>query len=384
METATPAASTRGAHSQALDLLRFPLAVIVVLIHVFPIPGYGEFKIGSHIFQSGDYPAFYGLLNFIDSFLRGQSVPVYFFISGYVFFYGVELTKEKYLQKLKNRVKTLLIPYFVWNTLALLVLMAMNMLPLSFLAPYADPFNPSLHGFLSAYWGYDGSLFVTGKVPDGAVAGPINGLLWFIRDLMIVVLFTPVIYKLIKKYGKYPLIALGAVWFASEFNDMLNYKGFATAFFFFSWGAYMSICKKDMIAEFGKYFKLSVVMFFVLGVLGMIVLQVCPEAASGVKKLNIIVGLSFAYNLAARIIGGGRFRANEFLIASSFFVYVSHMIICGRIRDLLYNTFKPGTDAGMIVLHLGALAMTMTIILTAFWTLRRFMPGLLRIMTGRR
>ena len=103
--------------SQSLDLLRFPLAVVVLTIHIFSS---GGLTVQGSTVTFDELPFFLELNHFIDGFLRGQSVPIYFFISGYVFFLGVKLTKEKYAQKLRNRVKTLLIPYLIWNTIAVL------------------------------------------------------------------------------------------------------------------------------------------------------------------------------------------------------------------------------------------------------------------------
>lgn len=108
---------TNDLRSQSLDLLRFPLAVVILIIHTFNANG---FTIQGVPVSLENMPILLEINLFIDGFLRGQSVPIYFFISGFVFFLGVGFTKEKYLQKLKNRVKTLLIPYLIWNIIAIL------------------------------------------------------------------------------------------------------------------------------------------------------------------------------------------------------------------------------------------------------------------------
>lgn len=82
--------------SQSLDLLRFPLAVVILLIHVFSTEGI-VFQGNTLSFDS--YPFFLFINRFIDGFLRGQSVPIYYFISGFVFFLGGKLTKDIYINK---------------------------------------------------------------------------------------------------------------------------------------------------------------------------------------------------------------------------------------------------------------------------------------------
>lgn len=69
--------------TQSLDLLRFPLAVIVVSAHVF---NKEAIAISGEVFDVCQYSLYNDFLLFVDGFLRGISVPVYFFISGYVFF----------------------------------------------------------------------------------------------------------------------------------------------------------------------------------------------------------------------------------------------------------------------------------------------------------
>lgn len=109
----------RSLRSQSLDLLRFPLAVIVVTVHMVTIQGVST-DMGNLDVQSNE--AFLVFHRFVTAFLQCISVPVYFFISGYVFFANMpEMTKERYFQKLRNRTKTLLIPYLVWNALELLL-----------------------------------------------------------------------------------------------------------------------------------------------------------------------------------------------------------------------------------------------------------------------
>ena len=125
MEETSHIVDRKRMRSQTLDLLRFPLAVVVLLIHTFGVEGLG---VNGRAFEPEQYPLFVVVRDAIEAFLGGQSVPVYFFISGYVFFLGVEWTRATYARKLKNRLHTLLIPYVLWNTIALMLL-AVRLLP---------------------------------------------------------------------------------------------------------------------------------------------------------------------------------------------------------------------------------------------------------------
>lgn len=99
-----------GGQIEIFDFLRFPLICIVVLIHTLQADEHVEFGILYH-----------DALYFFQESIGRSAVPVFFVISGYMFFYKVAgLTTEIYKSKLKRRVKSLLIPYLIWNALALL------------------------------------------------------------------------------------------------------------------------------------------------------------------------------------------------------------------------------------------------------------------------
>ena len=79
-------------HSQALNLLRFPLAVVIVTVHVFGYQPNG--------YNATEFPLFNFVKSFVEAFLHWQSVPVYYFISGFVFFIGLSTwNKEKWIKK---------------------------------------------------------------------------------------------------------------------------------------------------------------------------------------------------------------------------------------------------------------------------------------------
>lgn len=367
--------------SQALDLLRFPLAVVIVIIHVFSNRGSGIIFNGNEIdFSNAVF--FEEIKCFIDGFLRGQSVPIYFFISGFVFFLSVEWSRGKYIQKLKNRVKTLLIPYLIWNTIALLLVIISQIYFTPFLSKPMPAWNFSLKNILLCYWVYKGELLGI----EISSLHPINGVLWFVRDLMIVVLCTPLLYRLMKRGNCWFVVLLGVLWFFKEcFDERYAFlNGWLSAFFFFSWGAYMSINRKDMLVEFGRYFRLSVFMYSILGLSYVAAAHWCPEICKTIKSLNVFFGLLFAYNLAAWLLRKKYCKASPFLASSSFFIYVSHSLICGRLLKLLYIYLQPASSISLLFIHISTVVLTLAFLLSAFYLMRRYTPALLRVLTGRR
>jgi fucose 4-O-acetylase-like acetyltransferase len=363
-------------YSQSLDLLRFPLAVIIVIVHVFNSDGI-TFQGVTSGFEA--YPFFMGVNRFVDGFLRSQSVPIYYFISGYVFFLGGEMTRGVYLRKFRNRVNTLLIPYFVWNLFALLILVVTVVPPFNQFRSNASEFTPSLHGFSSAFWMYDGSL----EGVNMTTAFPISQPLWFVRNLIIVILCTPLIHFILKKTKYYMIVVLGVFWFVANSCHIKTYD-FDVAFLFFSWGGYMSINQKNMVTVFQRFFKISVVLYIILGVTYMMVADTMQDVAVIVKKTNIVVGLIFAYNLSTWLLQNNKCKVNPTLSSASFFLYLAHGHIARIILKLSYTVIRPESSFYLLTVHVFTVILTISVLLLAFYLLKRYTPHLLNALTGRK
>lgn len=372
---------------QTLDLLRFPLALMVLSAHVWLpyIPGQPA--------SADNLPVFTIFNNLIDGFLRNQSVPIYFFISGYVFFYGVNMSRATYVRKLKNRIKTLFIPYIVWNALFVLVTVAVYSLPaiIPSLRDYMISGNShlndfSLHNTLS-YFINSEPLIITSESP--VITCPANGPLWFLRELMTVVLCTPVIYVVLKRWGGKVVLALATTWFILRFNDsdlkwLIYTDQLLSALFFFSWGAYMSIKGKDMLTEFGRWFKASAILYPALSLLYVAAIYINPEACVVIKPFRIIAGLLFAYNISAWLLKTGRCTLSPFLASASFFIYVSHAVVIPYILRIVLHALHPTSDAKAIATFVITTVLTALILLGTFGLLRRYAPRLLKVVAGRK
>ena len=158
--------------SETIGVLRFPLMVCVVLIHI-DIP-----NLVNHLFVD----IFDSYI--IESFVR-IAVPLFFFISGFLFFKKVEnFGWVEYKNKIKNRVKRLLVPYLLWNIIVIVLKYIFYKIGLE-KADYL--FEDGLRWVYHIIW------------------RPINIQLWFVRDLFLVVLMSPIVYFLIKRLKVFSL-----------------------------------------------------------------------------------------------------------------------------------------------------------------------------------
>ena len=365
----------RSLHSQALDLLRFPLAIVVLASHTL-----------DSLLQSSQglsIPIFREISYFIRGFFAGQSVPIYYFISGYVFFLGIELTREKYFRKLRNRVHTLLIPYLIWNSLFIIRGIVISLPCFNAFVTNQAPLSLTFPRLLWEFW--DSGKGIRPHIdPSGSGIYPVDLPLWFVRDLMIVVLIAPFIWHMAKRFGHMFVIVSGVLWFILSGIPMGHANQLSTAFFFFSWGGCMSIHGKDMTSEFGRYFKISAIFYLMLGLGYVASVHLCPELKITLKSLNKIAGLVFACDMSAWLLRHGHCHVNSFLVASSFFIYVSHRTINSVILKILFFAVKPSTDFTMICVFVSAIIICVGVLLGTFYLMRRFMPSVLYVLTGRK
>lgn len=366
----------KSIRQESLDLLRFPLAVIIVIVHVF----------GS--FDTENLPISTGVNCFIDAFLRGQSVPIYYFISGYVFFLGINnYTLDRYKSKLQNRVKTLLIPFIIWNILLVIINLLKRLPILATIFPniHSVEIDLSISSILNTFWDASKGVF---QYPNlGTIESsifPINSPLWFIRELMIVVMLTPIIFRAIKYIGNYFIAIVGILWIVLPYFVCYYCDQFLTALFFFSFGSIMSIRAKDMVIEFQRLFKPTIIIYPLLCILYMTIVDVAPDTAILIKKLKSIVGLLLAYNVSIWMLQTKEYRVNKFLSSSSFFIYIAHYLVYADVLKILMLCFSPESDLANLSVYMLTVVVTIALLLLVFAALKRFSPYVLGLITGRR
>lgn len=389
--------------SQALDLLRFPLACIIVVNHVFGIWLYNYRGLTVDFTQYHGYDVF---IAFLRSFTVGQSVPIYYFIAGYVFFLGINLDMSTYWRKMKNRFHSLFVPYVMWTLLALAFFLLPYLPVLHGFFPSCDParLKLSLGGILDCFWIYQNDSLVlpvinVSEVNSIALQGenscPLDPPLWFVRDLIIVAVATPLINLLFKRYGSLLPLLSGVIWIVLP--NVL--KGHAyqilTALFFFSLGGYLSFRRHDMVEICGRFRTASYVIYplialylFAYSLFSGNLLEVCLNSFGSemvfVKNMAIIAGLPFAYNLAVDLIRRFHIRPSRALANASFFIYAAHMIFMGRLNIIIGMVIRPVSQLNIFCLLAIETVVLCVGLLVLYLALKRYTPRFLGLFTGGR
>lgn len=376
--------------SATIDFLRFPMAVAVVMIHVNPqvMP-----------LNEADFPLFSadGLFNVVaiglSHVLARIAVPVFFLLSGMLFFLNMrQLSWGGYRAKLKSRVHTLIIPYLLWN---LVPFIAGVMLDVAVGIKHGHGLA-NLWGYLSVdslsvlwshgTWNADNVNILGFRfVPSG----PYDFPLWFLRDLIVVVVLSPVIYWFIRKTRVFGL----GILFAAYFTEIwIPWPGFSPiAFLFFSIGAYFSIEGKDIIGfvRANKYvISAGALLFFVPATYydG----YFTPEGKWLVNVFRVF-GVFAAFLVASALVEYRGWRANRFLVSACFFIYALHAVPVPLVGSpllmfsgILKSVFPGSSALCHTAVYFGAPALTIAFCAVVYATLRRWMPGVARLFSGGR
>ena len=363
--------------SITFDWLRFPLALCVVFIHNF---GYGNSTISDYAhLMSYDI---YNIIRISFSHVLCQiAVPAFYFISGFVFFLNVKTwSKDVYIQKCRGRIKSLAIPYLLWNLIAAIIFFIKEHFKGLTITEFFQQYD-----ILKSFWNLN--VWNVGKTNwigmSAYRTGPINAPLWFLRDLIVVVIFTPVIYQLIKKWGKIVVIVLGfcyvsRIWFVTP--------GFGiNAFFFFSFGAYFSIHKQSIISKFEKIkipnYIITVVLFFISVYFD----GPCSKIGWNIYPFFIITELITIFNIAFFCVKKWNFKPCKILTQSCFFVYACHKIEIMFWSKYYFGKLLPCNDVlCLIVKYFSTTFICAGVCVLIYFILNKFTPKLCGIFCGNR
>jgi fucose 4-O-acetylase-like acetyltransferase len=178
-----------------LRALSFFAIILVVFVHSY------NAKIR---FESGELDdvtsnAILFFENFLSKGICRVAVPLFFLISGFLFHLTLNFSLTGIIDKYKKRVKSLLIPYLFWSVFGVFI----------FLLLQAFPFS---RFFFTRGLIIDYSFL---KLMRTIFLDPIPYQFWFIRDLILLVLLSPLIAYLTKSTKGLWILVLIFLWYQS-------------------------------------------------------------------------------------------------------------------------------------------------------------------------
>ena len=293
---------SQTSQSEFFSQIRLPLIVLVTYAH-----SYGGVIEGYSVLGSG-WDSYEVMKIVISQTLVKMAMPMFFVISGYLFFANVEkFNKNIYWQKIRRRVRTLLIPYIIWN-----LLMAVKLKTFC----------------LSIFW------------------EPANMPLWFLRDLIIVSLLTPIIYIGVKKLNYWIFILFLPIYLIGIWAIQPGPNPYAICFF--TLGAYLSIQKINLVKVCLKMEKVS---YLLTVFLALAMVLAYPTITYSLLMLCFrVVSIVAVFCLAHRILSRTNKRIPKTACDASYFIYLAHYVFFFSFIDTTFLSLF-GTSTASLCLH---------------------------------
>jgi len=353
-------------NSTKITALSFLFQIFVVLIHsINLILNFGTESIRFR----GTLNSF--VQNFITNGICAVAVPALFIISGYFFFITVQTgSRLEFTDRFKKRLKTLALPFLIWSVLGILLFYVLQSFPLS------KPFftKDLVRDYTFQKWLY--ILFYL----------PISAQLWFIRDLIILILLSPLFYKALKSIPKITLLACFILWY---FNVPV-YIFSNEALLFFLAGSYVGI-QKILPQNFYKISFSPLILVLIWIVLEIIKTLVIEEhiyiiwLITLLRKTAIITGIVAIWYSYDVLYKNDDISAKKYypLFQYSFWIFVTHQPLLNIIKKGL-NYAMGFTNSTSFIIYILSPIITLLIIIPLAILLRKYVPKVYYISTGGR
>ena len=288
------------------------------------------------------------------------AIPCFFTISGFLFFIGVDKIQD-FFKKWKRRIRSLVIPYLLWNLLLLsAVLLGYAMIP-------GLRKQLSLTYEVEFHWKWFVEIFTT---------KPIVGQFWYIRTLIIFCILSPLPW-FIYRYSLLSFITLGALIFYWVPIDcrILSSEGMACFFL----GGLIWHRQWHKYAVYGKRGWI-----FPPSVLAIIGVEMLCNTSRWIWILRIFLSMASMVQIALFC---GELNRVQIVVNRmshySFFIYAAHYMLLGILTIPLSRVLNH-SPAMSLSAYLICVVMATTISLFAAIFVDKFFPKLYSVLTGGR
>lgn len=280
-----------------ITIITFICSLFVIWIHTSNLEVYG-------IDSNSEGVAY---LTYILEQIFGKVIifatPMFFFVSGFLFFRYYELSKT--INKYKSRIISIIIPYTVWNTIYYLFFVIVTNIPALSGFANASTYVFSLSNWINALWVNE---YYT---------------LWFLKNLIIYIIASPLIYILFKDWRGIPtgfillLLFMNIGYFAPQVTIPSGLEMYLA-------GSYISINHKDKAMLSNKLLSYMGVLFIAL-----MAITKC-RYLNNTMQVVLFIGVWYAVDLFA-------IRDDmpmPYFMRITFFTYVAHDLILESIEKV--------------------------------------------------
>lgn len=238
------------------------------------------------------------------STLTELAVPFFFMVSGFFFFKYNYYESGTYLKMLRKKVRTLFVPYVIWNIIGLIILLV------TFQFLFYDKWYEYVMGLvLSDYY----------------------GALWYVRNLMLLMLIVPIynwIY-LVNSKMLYLIILFILLYFWVPVD--CSWNSVEGILFFFIGGVFSKF--PSCVS-----FKSNGIIVVLLSLLWVSLCFLHPFWSSCIHKITTLTGV-FCFWQLLDWINANKSKLLSRLSKYSFFIYVTHLYFIKAFKVLLAHIF---------------------------------------------
>lgn len=351
--------------SDKLKAISFFLIILVVLVHSTNLSVRMDMNFTS--INKGLNSFFQ---NFISDGLAKIASPLFFAISGYLFFLNIKKgLPGEFLEKYRKRFRTLVLPYLLWSIFGLLLYFIIQSIP---------NFKPFFTRELIRDYSFS-------QVLVRIFLQPIPYQLWFIRDLTVLVLVSPLVYWLLKSLNHFIVLLFLILWFVN-----FNYVVFDNrSILFFTFGAYFSVNGLDPHNFKVKNQHIYLTLFWVALVFCKTFLSHIGYEKSNVililQRSSIILGILAIWYSYDKLFKHKDVSDTKIysLFQYTFFIYAFHEPMINIIKKIFY--FFLGTNEfNSFIIYLLAPIITLFLAIMVAYYLKNISPGFYKIITGKR
>lgn len=347
--------------SAIINSLRFPATLLVIASHcvITTTPTSLPLEVSNdNIFR---------ILEQLCLSFGPPAVALFSLITGYFFFYKLQnFDRSTYFVELKKRFHSLLIPYLLWNLIAIVALFAKNEIALR----------------LGVDWGFNAQEyhFIQDHSIWKLIMLPVNNPLWYIREIIYLTLLSPLIYFIVKnrKVG----LGLLILTLTASVLPKLNLGSIAV---FFTIGAYLGFHKENIITQARRLRCLS----YILGI-GYPILRIFFHAepwASNVSMYLIFFEVLAWINLSIDLYECKPAISSRFasFTPALFFMYAMHWIlIINLVRGTLYALIPWDNAIEQILALLATVTIVPIITYYSYCVCSHLFPRLTQLLSGGR
>ena len=334
-------------------LYSFWLAFFVVGIHAYNVDVYGL------IYKEDLFSKVVMYLEYFVKNISGVCVPFFFIISGYLFFRTYNWSKV--FTKYKSRVKSVLIPFIIWCSIYYVYYCILSRLP--GIGNYINDGNQielSIETWIN--WLWKDSYYT----------------LWFLKELIILIILSPVFYLLMKNYKYCPVGAIVLFCFVLNTMGIIEVtvpNGFSNIYYLF--GVYIGINYKEapmvksrLLALMGSVGTVIIVLFFCW-------------ARYYTIDINPLIYILLCITLWLASANMNFGKEVKWWMHLSFFIYCIHDILLEGIEKIFFIIFGNESIYALLdYLFMPALVVALSVCIAAFC--KRWIPFLWTLLTGNR